>query len=228
MVAPLARRQRSERAAAGKHGPIGVSAVSIFNCLLRALSEGLARHGYGPYVFQCTPTEAGQNRREPEPAHEADYESLDHRTLIEIVRGWVEFRLADTSLRDLADEMGIAKSSIDKFVKGESLPNKNWPKLRFWFLKDRRSRRASLQDPAETALLFLELIANIPAAKRREAIERTMEHYEAIHQAAHAPRPEWLDELRDLAERDGIVPPPVPPPPPPRKRGRRRKNPEQQ
>jgi hypothetical protein len=138
----------------------------------------------------------------------------------------VEFRLADTSLRDLADEMGIAKSSIDKFVKGESLPNKNWPKLRFWFLRDRRARNASLQDPSEMALLILESLANVPAAKRREAIERTVEHFDVLHREAHAPRPEWLDALHGLADQDGIVPPPVPPPPPPKKRGRKRKSAE--
>lgn len=186
--------------------------------------QGLAWHLYKLYVLQCTPIDDGQNRREPEPAHEAPaYEGLDHRALIEHVRHWVEFRLAETSLRDLAEEMGIAKSSIDKFVKGESLPNKNWPKLRFWFLKDRRVRNASLQSPSEMALLLLESLQNVPASRRREAIIRTVEHYDAVHREASAPRPEWLDALRDLAEQDGIVPPPVPPPPPPKKRGRKRK-----
>jgi AcrR family transcriptional regulator len=124
------------------------------------------------------------------------------------VRAWVELRLAETSLRDLADEVGVAKSSIDKFVKGESLPQKNWPKLRFWFLRDRRTRKASLQEPADMALLVLETLRNVPAARRREAIVRTLEHFEALHRETRAPRPEWLDALRELADAEGVVPPP--------------------
>lgn len=127
------------------------------------------------------------------------------------MRAWVEIRLVETSLRDLALEVGVAKSSVDKFVKGESLPHKNWPKLRFWFLRDRLARKASLQEPAEMALLVLETLQNVPAARRREAILRTVEHFEALHRESHAPRPEWLDALRSLAEADGVVPSPVPP-----------------
>ena len=139
------------------------------------------------------------------------YEKLDHATLVEVVRAWAEFRLnIKGSLRDLAEEADVSKSAVDNFVKGDS-PEKIWPKLRAWFLRDRRTRYGSLQQPEVMALLVLESLAAIPAARRTEALVKLLDAFEAIHRDAYAPLPEWLDQLRSLAERDGAVfPPPAP------------------
>lgn len=140
---------------------------------------------------------------------------------MERVRAWVEFRLVETSLRDLAEEVGVAKSSVDKFVKGESLPGKNWPKLRYWFLRDRRARSATLQDAGEMALLVLEALQNVPTARRRDAIVRTVEHFEAVHRDTFAPRPAWIEALHGLADTHAEIAPPEPPARKRRGRGRR-------
>lgn len=139
------------------------------------------------------------------------YDKLDHATLVEVVRAWVEFRLnMKGSLRDLADEAEVSKSAVDNFVKGDS-PEKIWPKLRAWFVRDRKSRYGSLQEPPVMALLMLEAVAAIPAARRTEALVKLIDALEAAHREAYAPMPEWIDELRALAEREGAVFPPVTP-----------------
>jgi hypothetical protein len=138
------------------------------------------------------------------------YEKLDHATLVEVVRAWAEFRLNPGSLRDLAEEADVSKSAVDNFVKGDS-PEKIWPKLRAWFLRDRRARYGSLQDPPAMALLVLETLAAIPAARRTAALVSIIDAFEAVHRDAYAPIPEWVDELRGLAAREGAVFPPVAP-----------------
>jgi hypothetical protein len=154
-------------------------------------------------------------------------ERLDHDTLVEYVRSWAIFRLRKTSLRDLEEESSVAKSSIDKFVKRQALPNKIWPKLRLWFLNDRRSRFASLQDPADMVLLMLESLANLPDDQLGDALLRTADHYEALHRQAHAPTPEWIDAVRTMVREGGLATRDNTPAeyPAPRRRGRKKKQP---
>jgi hypothetical protein len=181
------------------------------------------------YIEQCTPDEHGQNGREPSqppPPADAAPEKLDHDTLVEYVRSWTVFRLKETSLRDLETETSVAKSSIDKFVKRQALPSKIWPKLRQWYLTDRRARGASLQDPADMALLMLESLVNVPDDRVAEALLRTADYYEELHRQLRAPMPDWIDSLRRMA-REGMAATqgtnadyPVP-----KRRGRKKKDP---
>ncbi|HET6762279.1 MAG TPA: hypothetical protein VFH27_01375, partial [Longimicrobiaceae bacterium] len=160
------------------------------------------------------------------PAPEMAPERLDHDTLVEYVRSWAIFRLKHTSLRDLEEESSVAKSSIDKFVKRQALPNKIWPKLRLWFLNDRRSRFASLQDPADMVLLMLESVANLPDDRLGDALLRTADHYEELHRQAHAPTPEWIGAVRTMVREGGLPARDTTPTeyPLPRRRGRKRKH----
>ena len=183
------------------------------------------------YVEQCTPPDTGQSGLDPlppaAPAPELAPERLDHDTLVETVRSWALFRLKHTSLRDLEGESSVAKSSIDKFVKRQALPNKIWPKLRLWFLNDRRSRFASLQDPADMVLLMLESLANLPDDRLGEALLRTADHYEELHRQAHAPTPEWIGAVRTMVREGGLAARDATPTqyPLPRRRGRKKKQP---
>jgi hypothetical protein len=174
--------------------------------------------GLGPPPDESSPP--------PQPAPE----KLDHDTLVEYVRTWALFRLKGTSLRDLEDETSVAKSSIDKFVKRQALPSKIWPKLRLWFLKDRRERFASLQEPGEMALLMLESLANLPDEQLGEALLRTADHYEELHRQTHAPMPEWIEAIRTLVREGGIPERDSIPRehPEPKRRGRKKKPPPEE
>ncbi len=119
--------------------------------------------------------------------------------MLERVRAWVLYRLRETSLRKLAGETKISKSSIEKFSKGLALPQKNWPKLRLWYLKDRRARYG-LEESADMVLLVIETLSAIPEEERPDAIRKTAAHFEEIHRKAYSPRPEWVDALLQYAD----------------------------
>jgi hypothetical protein len=142
------------------------------------------------------------------------------------VRSWVEFRLTTDSLRDLAGEIGVGKSSVDNFRYEVGDPEKVWEKMRGWYLRDRRARYASLQDPEDIALLLLETLVGIPYARRAEVLLRTGQHYEEMFRLTDAPRPEWIDKVREMAEREiqrpgstSSVEYPLPKPRPGKKKG---------
>ncbi|MBV9773382.1 MAG: hypothetical protein JO040_05505 [Gemmatimonadetes bacterium] len=120
--------------------------------------------------------------------------------MLEAIRAWVEVRRRDTPLRDLALEIGIGKSSVDKLVRERSVPHKNLPKLTRWFIRDRRERYGSLPTASDVAVLVVELLANVPTHERADALRRTAEFLEALHDEKRAPRPEWLPSLRELAD----------------------------
>ena len=160
----------------------------------------------------------------PAALEESAEAKLSRAALVERVRAWVEVRLQETSLRDLADETGIAKSTIDKFVRGNTVPdNRTWPKLRLWYLQDRQARRASMHDPESMALLFLTTLENIPARARTSAIRSMVDYLRMLHREASAPEPEWLDVLLRWSEEGAAIPQrPEPEAPKPRRGGRRR------
>ena len=159
------------------------------------------------------------------PATDAAQEAarLDRAALVRHVRAWLEFRLLESSLRELANETGIAKSTIDKFARGDSIPEKTWPKLRYWYAQDRQARRASLHDPESMALLFLATLENIPGRYRAWAIRSTVDHLRALHREAKAPEPEWLDVLLEWSEKGAAFPQRPEPATPKPRRGKRRR-----
>lgn len=117
---------------------------------------------------------------------------------------WLALRRRDTPARQLAGEIGIGKSSVDKVLKEGAVPKKNASKMIRWFLRDRRARYGSLQDPGAMHALVDELLAAIPAAYLPTARRRLLEFLEELHRVAGAPRPGWLDDLRA----EGHDPPP--------------------
>lgn len=137
---------------------------------------------------------------------------LDHRTLVDLVRGWLEFRLIEGNYRDLERETGVSKSSLSKYAAGDAVPAKNWTKLRMWYLEDQQARRRSLHDPQSMALLVLATLEYIPMQRRREAILQTAGHFQHLHEEANAPLPEWIGVLRAWAEAGAGIPerPPAP------------------
>ena len=160
----------------------------------------------------------------PPGVEESPEAALGRAALVERVRAWVEVRLQQASLRELANEIGIAKSTIDKFVTGETTdPDKTWPNLRHWYLQDRQLRRASMHDPESMALLFLTTLENVPGRYRTWAIRSTVDHLRALHREAHAPEPEWLDLLLAWSEKGAEIPERPEPAEPTPRRGRRRR-----
>lgn len=117
-------------------------------------------------------------------------------------RGWLVVRCNETSYRDLAAEIGISKSSVEQLVNEGRVPKGNLAKLIRWYLKDRRARYGAVPDDEYMEVAVLESLRNLAEADRPEALRRTVEHYERLHDERSAPRPAWLVRLRARVDRD--------------------------
>lgn len=125
-------------------------------------------------------------------------------------RGWLIVRHNDTPYRDLADEIGISKSSVEKLVNEDRAPKGNLSKLVRWYLKDRRARYGAVPDDEYMEVAVLDSLRNLAETDRPEALRQTVEHYERLHDSRRAPRPEWLVRLRAVVDRGPGGDPPAP------------------
>lgn len=125
-------------------------------------------------------------------------------------RGWLIVRSNDTTYRDLAAEIGISKSSVEKLVNEGRAPRGNLPKVIRWYLKDRRARYGAVPDDEYMEVAVLESLRNLAETARPAALRRIVEEYERLHDEQRAPRPGWLVRLRALVDRGpgGDPPPP--------------------
>lgn len=91
------------------------------------------------------------------------------------IRALAETRIKESSLRSVADEIGVSKSGLDSFIRGRDPYAKTRIKLAAWFMRQSRPDSASVaRDELEGALAILERYmdsAPTPAAKRRRVRE---------------------------------------------------------
>lgn len=125
-------------------------------------------------------------------------------------RGWLIVHHNDTPYRDLADEIGISKSSVEKLVNEDRAPKGNLSKLVRWYLKDRRARYGAVPDDEYMEVAVLESLRNLAEGARPEALRRIVEEYERLHDEQRAPHPGWLVRLRGLVDRGLAGDPPSP------------------
>jgi hypothetical protein len=118
------------------------------------------------------------------------------------VVAFIAARNLRTSLRAIAAEIGISKSSVDALVTSfherREMPGprkKTWAKLRQWYLREKYAEEGTLQDPVDMSILLHELLATIPEGRRHEALTRTVAHFRDLYDAAKTPRPAWLQTL---------------------------------
>ncbi|HEX8691087.1 MAG TPA: hypothetical protein VF746_01500 [Longimicrobium sp.] len=149
----------------------------------------------------------GQNQGAPQGG------PWSERIQLEAVAAYLAHRRKRQSLRDLAREIGISKSSVDDLVKAyhevRELPQPygNWQKLKDWYLKHKHQEAGHLQDPADMAMLFLEVIAGMPEAAQRRGLQRLVEFVGRMYDDEKAVRPAWLKRLEE-GLREGPAEPP--------------------
>lgn len=128
---------------------------------------------------------------------------FSERVQLEVIAAFLAWRRKRQSLRELAREIGISKSSVDDLVKAYNevrelpQPYGNWPKLKDWYLKNKHQETGQLQDPADMAMLFLEIIADLPEAARRRQLEKLVAYVGARYDEEKAPHPAWLRRLEE-------------------------------
>lgn len=145
---------------------------------------------------------SGQSGQDPDEVlkNGDDEAPLYERVHVDTVRAWVAVRVQETSYRALAEDLSVGKSTLEKFVKKKANPSKIWYRLRQGYLQDQKERMGSLQDPTDMAILLLEAVSNVPAEERGRAIRALADTLERIHRDTHAPHPDWLPHIREIAD----------------------------
>jgi hypothetical protein len=129
---------------------------------------------------------------------------FNERVQLEEIRAFLAERRKHTSLRKLADEIGISKTSVDdlvkdfhrSFVREPKKPYGNRQKLRDWYLVNKYREAGMLRDlPVDMAILFQEAVADLPEPDRGESLERLVQVLGDIFDRKKVPHPAWLKRL---------------------------------
>jgi transcriptional regulator with XRE-family HTH domain len=115
-------------------------------------------------------------------------------------------RVAATSLRKVAREIGMSATGLSKFLDGNApyLPTLN--RLRNWYLRYAATPAGTLSEEDAYAALAL-LVHDLAPDARQGAIEAMLACMREGYQRSGQPEPAWVAEL----------PARFPPPPPPRR-----------
>jgi hypothetical protein len=119
----------------------------------------------------------------------------------ERIRQTAEVRVRETSLRQVAYRIGISPMGLKKFLDGASPYEPNRRKLADWFLRD-ESRRDEPQDATVAAIALGMVLRDLPKEMRRKAVGPTVELVESFYAGSQAPRPGWLNGLREQLARE--------------------------
>lgn len=167
-------------------------------------SMSLARLEHRFYRPECNPTESGQSG--PGAAESRDEIGEGSRPTpkhVATVHEWLVYRheVTRTPFRTLAAEIGIPKSTVQKFYKEKFRPSKVWPKLRDWYMRDRQNRHAEYRTPPEDMVMSaVRIVDEIPAAMRGANLRDLAEFCREMFEKSNVPCPEWVGMLAALAE----------------------------
>ena len=138
---------------------------------------------------------------------------LDEQALVARVAAFLAERNRHQSLRVLAEEIEVSKSTVDALVQAHNRlrpmpePHKTWPRLRNWYLREKLVTAGGLRESVDMALVTREMLADVPEANRDPATADLLAYVGEIHDRYGAARPAWL---RRLVDPSAAEPPPVP------------------
>jgi len=117
------------------------------------------------------------------------------------------------SLRDLAKDIGISKSTVDGLVRAHNRlrdmpsPHKTRGKLTKWYLRAKLMDEGGLQHPVDMAIVAHEMLSAVPEADRPAAIADLVASLDDIYRRYGTGRPAWLAELVRAAGAPSSPPP---------------------
>ncbi|HEX6369795.1 MAG TPA: hypothetical protein VF006_12825 [Longimicrobium sp.] len=121
---------------------------------------------------------------------------------MDVLRDFARTQTEITSIRQVADDVGVGRSTLHKFILGRTAPQ---PRVRrllgLWYLE--RVDTALDMDVARPYTNALDtLLAGLPEAQRTGTAGKLLADLEGGWAETGAPRPRWLELLR---EDDGAV-----------------------
>lgn len=121
---------------------------------------------------------------------------MDHRAVpLDVLRDFVRSQAELSSIRQVAAEVGLGRTTLHSFINGETNPH---PRVRrllaLWYLQ--KLEQAPDMDVARPYVSAMDiLLSDVPEDKRREARQSLLELLSQTHEAAGA-EPRWLELLR--------------------------------
>ena len=121
----------------------------------------------------------------------------DYRAVpVEVLRDFAKSQAETSSIRNVADEVGLSHSALHKFILGRTNPQPRARRLLgLWYLeKVEQAHDIDVARPYAAALEIL--LSEIPAEQRRAAEEGVLETLAKVHAPTGEPQPRWLELLR--------------------------------
>lgn len=114
----------------------------------------------------------------------------------EVLRDFARSQTEASSIRSVADEVGLSHSALHKFVTGRTNPQ---PRVRrllgLWYLdKVEQAHDIDVARPYAAALEIL--LSEIPHDRRGAAEQEVLSMLAQVHTPAGEPPPRWLELLR--------------------------------
>lgn len=114
----------------------------------------------------------------------------------EVLRDFARSQTEASSIRSVADEVGLSHSALHKFVTGRTNPQ---PRVRrllgLWYLeKVEQAHDIDVARPYAAALEIL--LSEIPHERRGAAEQEVLSMLAQVHTPTGEPPPRWLELLR--------------------------------
>ena len=134
-------------------------------------------------------------KRDKAAAAPENAEGRDYRTVpVEAIRRFAQDETELTSIRHVAAEVGLGRTTLHKFVAGETMPH---PRVRrllaLWYL-GRHGQTAAEDEAVKPYASALEiLLAGVPDDSRARATEDVLDVLERGYGATGGEPPAWLE-----------------------------------
>lgn len=114
---------------------------------------------------------------------------------LERMREALAARVEATSLRQVAREVGMSPTGLQKVLDGADSYSRTRRKLERWYVRESLQYGGGLDSAALTAALRV-AVQDLAPGPRRETLERLVSALEAGYAAGGSPPPPWLPEVR--------------------------------
>jgi hypothetical protein len=129
---------------------------------------------------------------------------MDHRSVpVEVLRDFARHQVELSSIRLVAEDAGVGRSTLHKFISGGTMPHSRVRRLlALWYL-----RRLSGVDETELVRPYLSaleiLTADVPESTRWRATSEVLDSLDRGFIAVGEETPRWMKVLRTRVARSG-------------------------
>lgn len=120
---------------------------------------------------------------------------------LEQLREAVAGGVAARSLRQVARDVGMSPSGLQKFIDGATPYSATRRKLERWFVRESAHYRGT-PSPGSIIAAVRVLTQDLPARGRGRAVASILDTLETTYREGGRPVPEWLAEVREVFRGD--------------------------